>query len=273
MKFARSTRTVLWMTTLAAVGCKKVEPAPKALDRLFPYFFTMIDEGSDEDLAYGIRELHKEKSLEEGEDLLDGSISKLNKSDLQVVGLNDRDPSKAAGVFLVNKIECSFSQLEKILYHKHQDQLYDGVYDTYNRAYTSDKDAYINRDTMELTWDLDYEATIVGKTYRSDVKGKLRRVPNLGEDETPHGAFLVTRAYLPRPADFESGNTSLDQDYQIEMYYKLGGGQILHAYGVWREADFGGNLTSDHEGTQRLLLNSMADWDADTEKLCEEGRP
>ena len=274
----RTRRLAPWTFPVVVVlatstGCKKVEPAPKALDRLFPYFFTEIDEGADEDLAFGIRELHRVMQVEDVEDLMDGSISKLNRSDLAVVGLEDNDPSKASGVYMVNRVECGLGQLEKILYHKSQDDLYEGVYDQYTREYTSSKQAYVDRDTMELTWDLDYDATIVGKSYSSRVKGKLRRVPDLGNEETPFGAFLITRAYIPRPAQFESGNTSLSQDYQIEMYYKIADGQVLHAYGVWRQADFGGGIDSDNEGTQRLLLNSMADWDDDTEKLCAEGRP
>ena len=38
-------------------------------------------------------------------------------------------------------------------------------------------------------------------------------------------------------------------------------------------ADFGGGITSDNEGSQRLLLNELADWDTTTEELCAAGRP
>ncbi len=273
----RSTSTVLISAAtaiFAASGCKKVEPAPKALDRLFPYFFTEIDNGTNEDLAFGIRELDRMVEKEEVEDLLDGSITKLSRSDLAVIDMDDRDPSGAFGVFMLNRVSCSFGQLEEILYYKNQDELYDGVYDRYNRTFTSDKQAYIDRDTFELTWDVDYDATIVGTSYTSKVKGKLRRVPDLGKEETPYGAFLVARAYIPQPADFGSSSSkSLTQDYQIEMYYKVSSSEVLHAYGIWREANFGGSLTSENEGTQRLLLNSLEDWDKDTEKLCEEERP
>ena len=263
---------VLGVGTLA-LGCKKVEPAPKALDRLFPYFFTEIDQGADEDLAFGIRELHRVMQVEDVEETMDGSISTLTRSELEVVGLEDKNPDNAHGVYMVNKVSCSFDQLERILYHKNQDDLYEGVYDRYDRTFTSSKEAYVARDETELTWDVDYDATILGKSYTSLVKGKLRFVPNLGDDETPHGSFLVARAYIPRPADFERGNTTLAQDYQIEMFYRLGGGEILHAYGIWREADFGGGITSADEGSQRLLLNELANWDEDTEALCAAGRP
>jgi len=264
---------VLGAHLICGGGCKKVEPAPEALDRLFPYFFTQIDEGTDEDLAYGIRELHRVMQVEDVEDVMDGSISTLNRTDLEVVGMGSKNPGDAAGVYLVKRFDCSLAQLEAILSHKNQDELYEGVYDRYSRTYTSSKDAYLSREAMDLTWDLEYDATIVGKSYTSQVKGKLRRVRDLGAEESPFGSFLVSRAYIPRPAQFESGSTRLDQDYQIEMYYSASGGEILHAYGVWREADFGGGIDSDSEGSQRLLLNSMADWDDDTERLCAEGRP
>lgn len=257
----------------ALTGCKGVEPAPAALDRLFPWFFTMIDDGTDEQLAEGIRNLHKAGKVGGLDDTVDGSISDLDRDDLDVVGLSGKDPSKAAGVYMLNKVTCGLGQLEEILVHKQQDDLYEGVYERYDREYTSSKADYLSRDTSELSWDVEYDATILGKSYTSTVLGKLRRVAAIDDETTPFGPFLIARAHIPKPADFESGNTSLSQDYQIEIYYKAGGGELLHAYGIWREADFGGGIDSDNEGSQRLLLNELADWDKDTEDLCAAGRP
>jgi len=263
----------LVLAAVLSTGCRKIEPAPAALDRLFPWFFTKIDEGSDEELAEGIRNLHKAGKVAQLEDTVDGTISKLTKDELAVVDLQNRDPSKASGVYMLNKVTCGLPQLERILYHKQQDDLYEDTYDRYDRTFTTDKQAYIDRDTAELSWEVEYDATILGKECTSTVLAKLRRVPVLDDEQSPFGPALIARAHIPRPAQFSGGNTSLSQDYQIEMYYKAGNGEILHAYGIWREADFGGGVTSDNEGSQVILLNELAKWDEVTETLCEEGRP
>ena len=73
---------------------------------------------------------------------------------------------------------------------------------------------------------------------------------------------------------FEEGSDkSMDQDYQLEIYWPRGPGRVVHAYAMWRQADWGSGFTSDDEGVQRILLNNLIAWDDDTEKLCEEGRP
>lgn len=258
---------------LFATGCRNLDPAPKALDRLFPWFFTSIEEGTDEDLALGFRNLHKAGDIAQLDDTVDGLISDLSKDDLRSIGLGGKSPSKAPGVFMLNTVKCSLGQLEKVLAHKAQNDLYPDAYDTYDRSFTSNKEAYFDRDETTLTWDVDYTATIVGKSYRSDIKGMLRYIPDIDEEDTPFGPMLVARAYIPRPAEFESGKTTLNQDYQIEMYYKKGRGQVVHAYGLWREADFGGGLNSESEAAQRILLNELAAWDEETEDLCAAGRP
>jgi hypothetical protein len=258
---------------LAAVGgCKKVEPAPKELDRLFPWFFTGIEDRSDEELAEGLRNLHEQaRKLGLGE-THDGSISRLEAADLEGMGI-ERDPAKAAGVYLLNPLACGLGQLDRILSYKDQDELYEGVYDRYDREFTSERERYLNREVPELTWTVNYEATILGKSYESDIDGMLRAVPALDSEQSPYGEFLIARAYIPRPARFDSGNVRLDQDYQIEIYYNAPGAGLLHAYGLWREADFGGGITSENEGSQRLLLNELAAWDEDTAALCEAGQP
>ena len=114
-----------------------------------------------------------------------------------------------------------------------------------------------------------YSATILGTSYTADLLSGVRRIPEL----SPFGPALVTAAWLTGPADFDSDSKSMDQDYQVEIYYERSPGEILHAYGVWREADFGSGFTSNDEGVQRLLLNSLADWDDTTVELCAEGRP
>jgi hypothetical protein len=262
----------LALTAGLSTGCKKLENAPAALDRLFPWFFKAIDEGTDEQLAEGFRNLHKAGDVKNLDDTVDGLISDLSKEDLAVVGLEGKNPSKAPGVYMLNPFQCGLGQLEKVLAHKNQDNLYPDAYDRYDRSYTSDRDAYFDRDEELLTWTVDYTATILSATYDSDLRGALRYVPELDDEATPFGPMLIARTYIPRPARFESNNKSLDQDYQIEMFYRHKG-RIVHAYGLWREADFGSGINSESEIAQKSLLNELAKWDEETEANCAAGRP
>lgn len=273
MTALRPAALLLPLLALTAAGCRQLEPAPKALDRLFPWFFGQIDQAEPEQLAEGFRNLYAAADADGLDEAVDGTLSLLQRDDLGDAVVEAPALSRAAGVYMLRPLDCSMEQLEKILTHQAQDELYPDAYDTYERQFTSDKQAYSNKVEDLLTWEVDYTATILGKSYRSTVLGALRRVPVIDAEQSPHGETIVARAHIPEPAAFEKDGTSLDQDYQIEMYMKMGGGRILHAYGIWRQADFGAGIDSDSEGAQRLLLNNLAKWDEETEALCADGRP
>lgn len=268
-------RGLLLAPTLALVlpGCRKLEPAPKELDRLFPWFFSEIDQAEPEQLAEGFRNLHAAADGDTLEDTQDGTLSRLDEDALGTAEVEDPELGRAAGVYMLRPLKCSMAQLEKVLYHDDQKELYPDAYETYGRSFVTDKPAYVRGDEDLLRWEVDYTATILGKSYSSEVHGTLRRVPVIDGDQSPFGQNLVARAYIPAPAVFEKDGTSLDQDYQIEMYHKIGDGLVLHAYAIWRQADFGAGIDSESEGAQRLLLNNLAKWDEETEALCAEGRP
>ncbi len=254
------------------VGCKKVEPAPADLDGLLHWFWQLQADGTDEQLADGIRSLDEVIGADLTE-LVDGSLTDLSADEIALVGRTDATASAAAGVYMVNAFDCGREQLERILTYSEQDELYDGIYDSYTRSFDGDRDAFLDGTSQTLAWDVTYGATILGTSYIAELRSGVRRVPELDEEQSPFGAALVTAAWLTGPATFESDSKAMNQDYQVEIYYARSPGEILHAYGLWRQADFGSGFTSNDEGVQRLLLNSLADWDDTTVELCAEGRP
>lgn len=262
----------LCVLPLVLAGCKKVEAAPKELDDLFHWFWSEFDEGSDEQLAEGLRNLHDVVDGDSLDEVMDGSISKLSDGEANTVDVRNADGSKAAGIFLVRPFACKMGRLEKILYDLDQDELYPGSYDRYDRDYVSDLGAYKSREDTNIDWETDYTATLLGASFDARVDGGLRRVAKIDGDQSPYGAFIVARAWMPRPADFENKNKSLDQDYQIEIFWRQGG-RMLHAYGMWREADFGSGYSTNDEGVQRILLNNLSKWDDQTEENCAAGLP
>ncbi|MBN2799100.1 MAG: hypothetical protein JXX28_08120 [Deltaproteobacteria bacterium] len=261
----------MWLL-LALSGCKAVAPAPEDLDGLLAWMWRSYDQGDDADLAEAIRNLDEAIGAEAMDGVSDGTLSDLLPEDAARVGIEDRDPAGAQGLYLVRDYPCTLAQLEPILYALPQAEQYPDVYDSYVRAYTSDLDDYLARNTPALSWEVDYAATLLGDSYQAHIEGGLRYLGALEPAETPWGPVLISRVYLPQAAQFDAGSgKSMNQDYQLEIFYEREPGRIVHAYGMWREADYGSGLSLEDGAVQRILLNNLSDWDDQTAALCAEG--
>ncbi len=264
----RSTLAVLVCAASPTLSCKAPEAAPKDLDGLVHYFWDGYEGAEDADLADAAANLMAATDGRTRTEVLDGTISALDAGQVAAVGIEGQAAADAQGVFLVNVFACGLSRLEELLLAKDQDVLYEGVYDRYSRTYTSSRAEYESREVTTMRWDVEYDATILGASYTAWMDGGLRAVPGQGEDASPWGEFIVQRTFMARPAAFENDGKSLEQDYQIEVYIERSPGEILHVYGLWREADFGAGFTSEDEGVQTIMLNNMKGWDDDTAALC-----
>lgn len=253
---------LLW---ISLTGCRGVDPAPADLDGILHWFWDHGDSSDVEEFAASVATLHEVSGAALTE-AVDGEVSRLSAEQTEAFGVA-ADPANAAGIFLLNPYACTASHLERVLIHLAQDELYEGVYDRYDRSYLSDEGAYLDRSTDRLGWEVDIEAAILGSGYSEHIEGTIRAV------DTPTGPALLTRTWLTEPATFEGGNKSWPQDWQLELYYEPEPGRIVHLYGMWREMDLGSGLSMDSGGVQRVTLNNLADWDRQTEVLCAENRP
>lgn len=253
-------------------GCNSPDPAPTTLDALLHFFWQEYEAGDDPYLAEGLRNLDGAVgALEEG---MEGTVTPLVVEEAWMVDTSTRDVGAAQGLFVARTFACSLPVLEEILYQLDQDVLYPDVYDAYARAYTTDLGAYTGREVSVLSWTTDYTATLLGTSYDAHLLGDLRYVPDLGAEENPFGAFLLARVVMPEPATFEDGSDqSMDQDFQVEVFWERPGGIVAHAYGIWRQAVYAGGLDMASDGVQRLTLDNMSDWDDQTEVLCAAGIP
>ncbi len=253
------------------VACKSVDPAPADLDGLLHWFWQKGGDGQDEELQDGVDNAFAIVDLDALADgPQDGSLSRLTDAETDLVGITGQPAEEAVGLYMVNLVDCDLDTLEPILWDQRQDQLYPGIYDDYQRTYTSSLDDYADRLSPTLTWDFWYVGSYLGTSYEASPVGGIRHVPGNDDDSDP---VVLARTWMPDPAVFDGGNKSYEQDYQVEVYADAGGGQLLHLYGIWREADYGTGFTSENEGVQRLLLNALADWDERTEELCRDGLP
>lgn len=256
------------MWFLVAMACKQVEPAPPELEEVLHRVWQRYDDGSDGELARAVADL---EIAVDGEDLtesFDGTVSRLTAGEVALVGVTDRDPALAAGVFLVNAFDCEAGLLEEILSYPDQSELYEGVYSAYARTFDTPRDSWLAGTDDRVDYDIVYTASMLGAVYEATSRGALRRI-----DDPERGSAVIQRSYMPEPGRFEGdANKSMDQDYQLELYLPSGG-RVVHVYGMWRQADFGSGFDMEGETSQRLLLNNLLDWDHDTAELCAAGLP
>jgi len=264
-------RVLLIVTLFSSMSCRKIEPAPEAFDEIMHYLWYKADSGTDEELAEAIRNLHTAIDGNALEEPKDGTVSQLSELEIDFVGANS-DPQDAPGIYLLNPFVCPLEELTEIVTHPNQDILYPGVYESYQRNYTNSREDFVSGSSNRLNWTLEYEARLLGSSYTASLLSLLRRVPSLDEEQSPFGEFLVWQAYLTEPADFGDSGKSLDQDYQIDIYYPYNN-TIIHAYAIWREAFYGAGFSTEDEAVQRITLNNLIDWDEETERLCAEGLP
>jgi hypothetical protein len=272
----RALTAVLFVSLFAGLtGCGHVDAAPMTVDGLIHYFWDHYSTGSDEEIAMGVRSLHTNGHADKLGDAQGGSFSHPTADELGIVGLQDHDPKKARGMYVFDVIHCSLDQVEKIVAALDQDKLYTGVYDSYDRKYTSDFDTYMSRKSPTLTWDVDIAATILGAHYTESLHGGLRRVEPIDTMATPFGPTLMARAYMPSPAQFPGSGKTWNQDYQIEVYYERAMGETVHLYGIWRQMDLGTflNLNTDNDEVVSTIVGHLVDWDNQTVALCKAGKP
>lgn len=250
------------------LGCAKPVEAPEDLDGLVHYLWQRYDDGSDEELRAALANLEPLVA-----EVQEGTLTDLTAAEADVVPRGDADPADAQGMYLARDVDCALAPLEEILYDLDQKGLYeaatgDDVYERYDRAYTTDFDAYVARTAPQLGWDVTYvPSPSVVAAYTAEVSGGLRYVP----EADGVGPLLVARTWMPEPATFEEGeNDSFTQDYQVEVYWTRGDA-TAHVYGMWRELAYLG-LTSDDAGVIGLILDGLSDWDDDTEVVCGAGQ-
>lgn len=254
----------LAFAALTAFGCKSVDPAPTELDDLIHFVWDKYDEGLDEELSSSLINLQAAIDGDTLEDVLDGMVSTLSKEQVEPLGITF-DPAEASGVFIARTVDCDMDTLIDVLTAPNQDELYVGVYDDYTRTYLDDADAFVAGESNTLSWSNDFKTTVLGVSYQSKSTGALRRVP--ATDEGPAGLFA--RTVLDEPAVFDgNGNSFVEQDYHIEAYWDRGD-ILLHVYALWKHNRLLG-FEDEGEGTQRLVLNNLDNWDEGTESICAD---
>jgi hypothetical protein len=264
-------RTPLVLSLVLALGCRKVEPAPEDLDGLLHFVWQQLDEGEDEALTEAVNNLHaaidgdQVPVIGEGP-VLEGLVTHLSEEEVSSLG-REVDPSLATGLFIADRITCTMPRFEEVVTYEHQDELYTGVYDAYEREMLGSRSDFLTGREQRLGWDLEYQTSVLGAGYTVNSQTLVRRV---AEVETPEGPATILRAHMLSPAVFDNpdSNSFLDQDYHLEVYWPFDG-DILHVYALWKDTRLLG-FEDEGESTQRIILNNLADWDEGTSQICQD---
>lgn len=266
------TRPILLACLLvSSTACRKVDAAPEDLDGLVHYIWQNLDEGDDAALTEAINNLHEvidgDNLAVVGEgDVIEGVVSDLTAEEVEMLG-RDVDPTTATGVLLADRITCTMPRFEEVVSYEHQDELYTGVYDSYQRTMLSSRDDFLATTVDRLGWDLVYETSVLGAGYTVNSETLMRR---LSEVETPEGPATIVRAHMLDSAEFDNPDTNsfLEQDYHLEIYWPYDG-DVLHVYALWKDTRMLG-FEDEGEQTQRITLNNLADWDEGTGQICQD---
>ncbi len=266
-------RATLPLATLlvALIGCRAVPEAPEDVDGLMHHFWQEVGEGEDGDIAQGVINLHAAIDGSSLDEVVDGQVSHLDADEVALVG-SDADPAEAPGIYMVDPIACDLETVDDIVIALEQGELYD-TFDAYERSYTSDEAAYSDREVLTLTWTVQYSVTVpLAGSYTADLTSGARWVPAIDDTLSPFGPLLITWSTLAGPAEVDTADGVFDQDYRVEVYWEPEAGRVLHAEAIWRHMDIG-VMSFESEDIQRLVLNGLVDWDAQTEVICADGGP
>lgn len=246
-----------------ALACRGVDEAPQDVDTLLHVLWAAYEAATDEEMVAHIDAV--EAAVGPLTEVSDGKVSSLTRDEVALVGRTGVDPSVAVGVTMMGPVACGLEPFEDIVEFQDQELLYP-VYDTYNRTYATDLDPWQDGVVDTLDWEVAFSATVLLISYEAHLLGGLRRIP-----ASSGRRALLARTWMDRPAVF-GGDQTWTQDYQIELFWPQGDGTLGHLYGLWRDVDYGAMSMQD-EDIQRLMLNSLEDWDRDTDQLCADGLP
>jgi hypothetical protein len=246
-------------------ACRSVEPAPETLDGLFHTFWDGWSKADDEVVAANIELGHGFVDADAWTEPVFGTVSDLTPEQVEEFGIG-LDPATASGMYSINMLPCAIDDLEPVLWAANQDELYTEVYEGYERTFTSDEQAYAAGTTDLITWTAEIQSELLGTNFTEHLIGGIHRTP--ASEASPRGKLLVQRTVMDGPAEFENDSKSLNQDYQIEVYWERVPGETMHLYGIWRELDLGAGLTMENTEVQRIILNNFVKWDEKTVDNC-----
>ncbi len=195
----------------------------------------------------------------------------LSSEELSVVDMQNRDPTPAQGMYVVNMYDCNLPKLEKLLYDRDQAAMHGDVYESYEREYTSSFEDYNSRESKTLSWKFNYSAApMPAAHYHTTGLGGLRYLADSEALNLAHGPALLQTSWMPEPSVFDDTDANeFDLDFQIAVFFEPEPGRIAHFLTLWRHLAFNGvGADSEDSWVIDTILDGFVDWDTRIEELC-----
>ncbi len=280
---------------LAMTACKAPPDAPSGLDESVKFLYRDFY-ADDATVGAGLTGL-LDWFDEDGGELLDAradldsvgafSLTPLSADVVASVDVEGRpDPATASGVVSVSEMACRWDEAEALLVRPDQDRVFAGDFDSYERTYATDREAFeaatdagvfeAQKDALDLA-DLSSvdpgsllltenqaSSTELGVTVPFDLVLHFRhgRYEIQGEEAE---AFLIL-GYFPREAVSDGGETRMVQNYSIEVNVARGK-KTLRVFGNWTELD-SSILASDSPLVLTSAVNKSQDSAERVSKIC-----
>ena len=235
------------------------------------WFWANFDDATDQEVHEAVSRMH---ALMDGDNLnvtTAGTLADLESEDLETVDLAGNNPHKTTGLALFSVMDCTELHAERITTYPQQDELYPGVYTSYQRTYLGSRMDFTARATQALNWTIETAGTLLSSPFTMRYGGGDRRIP-AQTGSAPVTDILINRSWLREPAHFQDSTRAMEQDYQVEVFYERTPGRMIHLWADWRQVRMG-TLDNDDEVVLEVALSNMEDWDDQTSKLCRENRP
>lgn len=273
---------LLPLLALSLPACKPPPPAPEGLDEASGFvireFYSddatfeaglqgfmnwFFDEGERlVGLAPGTGEDDEPTDSFTVENLGDGDVEHLPESDY-------RDLAMAEGVVSLAEMGCAWQVAEDFLVRGDQDEVFSSVWESYDRSYLSDPDAY-DQATDDLAFtalvegiephvDADFDPMEWSDTFMFSTN-QANPAPSLGGlvdiepyelffdmrhgvfdltdqesgETSPTGVFAVL-TYITEPALDADGENGLQQQYSVEINVERPANRTLRMLAVWGE--------------------------------------
>lgn len=249
-----------------AAGCA-VDPAPKDADGVLRWEWLNAGKATDAQMLDALEHLHAAVDGDTRTEEIDGTLEPLRDGDTDIVPMeHPGNPATAHGLLIVRVVHCPFDETVRQFFEADQKKLHPS-YDSYSREYLSDVAAWHDSRANTLDYLSTYRVSLLGSSYVATIHGQARRVP-ARRAGTPPGPLVVTRQWLPKDGVFTGSDTDFfRQDYQVQMFWERKPGEVMHAFGLWRDLRFAG-FTLDDDTFVSGSLSSLSKGDDDIENAC-----
>ncbi|MFT6820292.1 MAG: hypothetical protein ACJATT_004117 [Myxococcota bacterium] len=269
----------LTVVLLLPFGCRKLDPIPQDADGAASWLYRNQDAEDTEEIIAAMDLVIDALAIDPEEEFVEGLLLPLDAASVEVVGrvavetlpteeqIAVTEEELEAGTYVVLEeqqgmvvasiIPCAVADVVGVVIRTDQDVV-QGGYDVYDRAYTTDENALDNGEM--LGWETNYTISALGATYDATILGQLRF---LDEAKT----YAVARAYLPTPGEFTRGGRYFRQDYQLDLFAPTEDGQTIHVFAVWRDMNLGG-FHSSNAAYIATVSNAFRDADVAIADVC-----